>query len=312
MYSDRFASEFSGCDRFDVAASIQKVTEEIILRMMTVLAKKTGETNLAYGGGIALNSVVNGLVTKQTPFHHLFIFPAAGDDGASVGAALYVYHHVLGHKRRYPLKDVFLGEQCNNGTIQQFLAEKNIPHKRMSDERLVDFVSEQLLRGKVVGWFEGRSEFGPRALGHRSILADPKDPAMKDVVNAKIKFREEFRPFAPVVLAEKMHRYFTVTEANLTPFMLGTFQVKRGTKKIAASTTHVDGTSRIQTATPSYPGRYRKLLLHFFKKTGRPVLLNTSFNLKGEPIVNSPEDAYSTFVRSGLDALVLENYVIVK
>ncbi len=312
MYSDLFAREFSGCDRFDLAASIQHVTEEIILTMMNVLAKKTGETNLVYGGGVALNSVVNGLVTKKTPFKRLFIFPAAGDDGASVGAALYAYHHVLGNKKRYSLKDIFWGEEFTGAEIEEFLKKEDVRYKRYNDYNLYNFVTGELIKGKVIGWFEGRAEFGPRALGHRSILADPIRPAMKDIVNKKIKFREEFRPFAPVVMAEKARVYYEITESNLSPYMLGTFQTKPVGKKIAAATTHVDGTSRIQTVEKDYPGRYRKLLEVFYQKTRRPVLLNTSFNLKGEPIVNSPQDAYKTFMRSRLDVLVLGNFVILK
>ncbi len=310
MCSDVFLKEFVGCDRFDLAASIQKVTEEIIFTMMSVIARETGETNLVYGGGVALNSVINGLVTKRTPFKHLFIFPAAGDDGAAAGAALYAYHHVLGAEKRQPLRDVFWGKEYSDRTIRQFLVDKKIPYIAMKDARLYSTVTDALISGRVVGWFEGRAEFGPRALGHRTILADPKESKMKDIVNAKIKFREEFRPFAPVILAEQTKRYFTVTESNLIPFMLGTFQASRLAKRIAAAVVHVDGTSRIQTVSRGYPGRYRRLLEAFYKKTKRPILLNTSFNLKGEPIVNSPADAYSTFVRSGIDVLVLGKYVI--
>ncbi|MBI3385837.1 hypothetical protein HY031_02000 [Candidatus Gottesmanbacteria bacterium] len=312
MYSALFEREFKGLSRFDIAASIQKVTEEIILTMMRALYKRTKEENLVFGGGVALNSVVNGLIRKKTPFREVFIFPAAGDDGGAVGAALYAYHHVLGYKKRFPLKDVFLGQQFNNAMVQQFLYEKKSPHKRMSNKRLVDFISEQLLRGKVIGWFEGRAEFGPRALGHRSILADPKDPNMKDIVNKKIKFREEFRPFAPVVLAEKAATYFSNTNTRVSPYMLETTSATSQAKRFAAATVHVDGTSRIQSVAKDYPGNYRRLLEVFFKRTGRPILLNTSFNLKGEPIVNSPADAYKTFERSGIDILVLENFVVEK
>jgi carbamoyltransferase len=166
--------------------------------------------------------------------------------------------------------------------------------------------------GKVVGWFEGRAEFGPRALGHRSILADPKNPAMKNIVNSKIKFREEFRPFAPVILSEHAKAYYKDADSLMSPFMLATFQATSRAKKIAPATVHVDGTSRIQTVGKHYRGRYRRVLEVFYAKTHQPILLNTSFNLKGEPIVNSPADAYATFIRSGIDVLILEKYVIVK
>lgn len=182
----------------------------------------------------------------------------------------------------------------------------------MSDAKVVEYVVEKLAQGKVVGWFEGRAEYGPRALGHRSILADPRDPKMKDIVNSKIKFREEFRPFAPVVLEEYADEYFKQINTNLAKFMLGTFKTTPKTKKLAPAIVHVDGTSRVQIVYKDYSGRLRKLLQSFYQKTGVPILLNTSFNLKGEPIINSPEDAYKTFENSGLDILVIGNYIIEK
>jgi len=306
MYTEKFIKLFDGCDRFDVAASIQKATEEIILTIALAIHRDTGETNLVYGGGVALNSVVNGLLARSTPFKNVFMFPAAGDDGGSVGAALYAYHHVLGHKKRYPLKDVFLGQKFTDAEIQLFLKRKHIPYRVLSDGKLMDYVSDALVSGKVIGWFEGRSEFGPRALGHRSILADPIDPGTKDLVNAKIKFREEFRPFAPVILSRFAATYYTDLDKNLSPYMLGTFHATAAAKRISPATVHVDGTSRVQTV------RYQSLLEAFYKKTKRPILLNTSFNLKGEPIVETPEDAYQTFINSGLDVLVLEHCVIEK
>ncbi len=302
MYADRFVREFSGCGRFDLAASIQKVTQEIILTMMSKIAKKTGEKNLVYGGGVALNSVVNGMVTEKTPFSRVFIFPAAGDDGAAVGAALYVQHHVLGSTKRHPLSHVFLGESFDP---EPFLRRENIPYTRYDDDDLYAFIADQMVSGKVVGWCEGRAEFGPRALGHRSIFADPVNPRMKDIVNRKIKFREEFRPFAPMVLAAHAKKYFPDADSLMSPFMLATRAASKDAKKIAPATVHVDGTSRIQIT--DHP-----LIRAFYKKTGRPIMLNTSFNLKGEPIVNSPRDAYRTFLKSGIDVLVLDRCVILK
>jgi len=305
MYTKKFELLFNGLNRFDIAASIQKCTEDIIVNMLTRIYKKTHEENLVFGGGVALNSVANGLITKRTPYKHLFIFPASGDDGGSVGAALYVYHHVLGNKKRHQLENVFLGKQ--------FPVPQQIQGKKMSDAVLVKYISDQLSKGKIVGWFEGRAEFGPRALGHRSILADPRRAGMKDIVNARIKFREEFRPFAPVVLQRFAKKYFDITEDNLTPYMLGTFASKLIAKHQAPAVVHEDGTSRIQIVdAKTYPGTYARVLEAFYQKTGVPILLNTSFNLKGEPIVNSPADALSTFKRSGLDILVLENYVVTK
>ncbi len=313
MYTKDFEDLFAGCDRYDLGASIQKCTEEIILRMMRYVHTQTHEDNLVFGGGVALNSVVNGLVTRETPFKHLFIFPAAGDDGGSAGAALYAYHHVLENVNRCPLTHVFFGPHYTNDTIRQYLENTHLRYRRMSDTILIDFIANQLAHGKIVGWFEGRSEFGPRALGHRSILADPRTKEMKDIVNARIKFREEFRPFAPVVLSRFAKKYFDVTEDALSPYMVGTFNALPIARKQAPAVVHEDGTSRIQTVDKKkYPGRYARLLESFYKKTRVPVLLNTSFNLKGEPIVETPHDAISTFVRSGLDILVLENFILSK
>lgn len=314
MYSTRFVREFrevgEGQARFDLAASLQKCTEEIVFNMLKFVHKQVGMDNLVYGGGVALNSVINGQITSKTPFKDVFIFPAAGDDGGAVGAALYVYHHVLGYKKRYQLEEVFLGQSGKLGRFGRL-------GKKMVGQKLMEYVAKKLAEGKVVGWFEGRAEFGPRALGGRSILADPRDAKMRDMVNSKIKFREEFRPFAPVVLAEYAREYFrgvgdVRVNENLAKFMLGTFKAKTKCKKFAPAIVHVDETSRAQIVHKNYPNSLRKLLKEFYEKTGVPILLNTSFNLKGEPIVNSPDDAFNTFQKSGLDILVLDNYIIEK
>lgn len=315
MYSQKFTSLFKNLNKFDIAASIQKCTEEIVFNMLRFIYKKTKMKNLVLGGGVALNSVINGKIVRETPFKNVFIFPAAGDDGGSVGSALYLYHHVLGYKKiKGNLKDVFWGESytTKKEIIDALPKDARPRFKKMEDKSLCKYIASQIANGKVVGWHEGRAEFGPRALGHRSILADPRDPKMKDIVNSKIKFREEFRPFAPVVLAEHADKYFSIASDNLSPFMLGAFEAKLPAKKNSPATVHEDGTSRVQVVDKNYTGKYRKLLQAFYKKTGVPVLLNTSFNVKGEPIVNSPEDAYKTFMSSGLDILVLENYVLEK
>lgn len=272
MYTDLFIELFSGLDRFDLAASIQQVIEEMIVTMANHLYEKTKLSNLVYGGGVALNSVVNALLLKKTPFKQVFIFPAAGDDGAAVGAALYVYHHVLGHKKRQALGDVFWGREYSRASIETFLKDTHVTYKKMSDKLLLEYITAQLKAGKVVGWFEGRAEFGPRALGHRSILADPKNPKMKDIVNSKIKFREEFRPFAPVILEEHTTTYYPDGKTLMSPYMLATFDASSRAKRAAAATVHVDGTSRIQTVGKKYPGRYRKLLEQFYKKQEDPYL----------------------------------------
>lgn len=310
MYSDKFLKEFQGVDRFDLAASLQKCTEEIIINMLNVIYKKTKERNLVFGGGVALNSVINGKILEKTKFKNLFIYPAAGDDGASAGAALYVYNHILGHKNRQKLTNIFLGKEYKNKDIEKFLTINKILFKKKSTKQLIEYISRKLAEGKVVGWFEGRAEFSPRALGHRSILADPRHNKMRDLVNKKIKFREEFRPFAPAILEELADEYFDLNDALLTPFMLGAYKAKQITARTAPAIVHVDGTARLQIVRKNFDGNFRKLLEAFYKKTGVPILLNTSFNLKGEPIVNSPEDAYRTYTKSGLDILVMGNYIV--
>ncbi len=314
MYTHKFEMLFADCSKFDLAASIQAVTEDIILSMLRSIQAETGEKYLVCGGGVALNSVVNGLITKKTGFSKLFIFPAAGDDGASAGAALYVYHHVLGHKKRAPITHTFVGYKAKIKDIEHAISNiSGIRKKRMDKQTLVTFIARELAKGKTVGWYEGRAEFGPRALGHRSILADPRKREMKDIVNASIKFREEFRPFAPVILSRFARSYFGRIDQEIAPFMLATYMARPKARKLAPAVIHDDGTARIQIVdTSDYDGTYAALLQAFYKKTGVPMLLNTSFNLKGEPIVNTPEDAIHTYMRSGLDILVLENFVITK
>lgn len=232
MYSKKFVQLFKDCNIFDTAASLQMCTEEIVFGMLSHIHKKTGQENIVLGGGVALNSVLNAKILKSTPFKNIFIFPASGDDGGAVGSALYVYHHVLGFKKRVKFDGVFLGKDSTEEQIKTLIKKQSLSATKMSDDKLIDFVSEKISEGKVVGWFEGRAEFGPRALGHRSILADPRDKKMKDIVNSKIKFREEFRPFAPVILEEKSAEYFDITSKNLSPFMLGAFNAKSSAKKI--------------------------------------------------------------------------------
>jgi carbamoyltransferase len=312
MYTHKFEQLFADCSKFDLAASIQKVAEDIILTMLQAIQKETGEKNIVFGGGVALNSVVNGLITKKTGFRNLFIFPAAGDDGASAGAALYAYHHVLGHTKRSILSDVFFGYKPKVKDIVQTLKHVRIK-VRMDKSALVRHIARELSKGKIVGWYEGRAEFGTRALGHRSIIADPRTAGMKDIVNASIKFREEFRPFAPVVLSRFAREFFGKSDPHISPFMLATYKATVKAKKLVPAVVHDDGTARIQIVDKkTYTGTYATLLEAFYKKTGVPVLLNTSFNLKGEPIVNTPQDAIHTFMRSGLHILVLENFVITK
>ena len=300
----------------DIAASIQALTEEILLNLTQKLYEKTKIENLCIGGGVGLNSVANGLLLRKGPFRRVFVQPAAGDDGGSLGAALYVYHEILGKKRVFVQDDCYFGEEFSGAEIEKFLREKKIKYKKIDSEaRLVNYLADEVADGKVIGFFHGRSEWGPRALGSRSIMADPRREKMKEIVNTKIKFREPYRPFAPVVLAEKASDYFELGNLEheyLTNFMLGVFPVKPKMRKVIPAVTHIDGSGRLQIIRRDQNPRYYNLIKRFGDKTGVYVLLNTSFNLKGEPIVNSPQNAFNTFVKSGLDILALERFVVLK
>lgn len=316
----------------DLAASIQKVTEELLLGMAKNVRKITKMDNLCLSGGVALNCVANYRLIKDSGFKNIYIQPAAGDSGAAMGAALYVYHHVLNGAVNQILSHAYLGQQWSNETIEQFLQKENIKYKKLSDEKLVDFVTGQITKGKVIGWMQGRFEWGPRALGTRSILADPRNPKMKDIINSKVKFREAFRPFAPSVLAEHADKVFDLsfhqigqigpigsnskrlTTSDHFPlrFMLYVVPVRKDWRKKVPAINHADNTARPQLVYKETNPLYHKLISVFYKKTKVPLILNTSFNLKGEPIVNSPSDAYSTFTRSGIDVLVMGNFVCEK
>jgi carbamoyltransferase len=300
----------------DIAASIQAFTEERILEMAKYVHAKTGLENLCIAGGVGLNSVANGVLLARGPFKRVFVQPAAGDDGGSMGAAFYVNHAILAKKRNYVLDNCYFGEDFTDSQIEKFLKSKRVKYRKITSESvLCDFLAGEIAGGKVLGFFHGRAEWGPRALGARSIMADPRREEMKEVVNTKIKFREPYRPFAPVVLAEKAADYFELGKLeyrHLTDFMLGVFAVKRHMRKVIPATVHVDGSGRLQTIGEAQNSRYYNLIKKFGQKTGVYVLMNTSFNLKGEPIVNTPADAFSTFVRSGLDILALERYIVLK
>ena len=302
----------------DVAASVQRVTEEILLDMANHLHRQTGLKKLCMAGGVALNSVANGRILRETPFEDLFIQPSAGDGGGALGAALWAYNTLLGQPRRFVLEHAFWGQSYSDSEVESFLRSEGIRYERLEEDRLLDRTVEGLQAGEVIGWYQDRFEWGPRALGHRSILADPRREDMKDVVNTKIKFREPYRPFAPAVLSGQVHEYFdTAGVRDLEGqypgrFMLLVFDVKPSKRDVIPAVTHVDGTGRLQTVVREGNSRYHDLIARFGEATGVPVLLNTSFNLRGEPIVSTPQQAYSTFSRSGMDRLVLGNYVVTK
>jgi carbamoyltransferase len=300
----------------DIAASIQLVTEETLLAMARALHAKTGLSRLCMAGGVALNSVANGRILWETPFTELYVQPAAGDGGGAIGAALYVYHAVLGNQRKYVMDNAYLGEEHSEADIKGFLDANGIRHEYVEDDDLLnEHVVDALLQGKVVGWSQGRFEWGPRALGNRSILADPRRADMKDIVNTKIKFREPYRPFAPSVLVERAEEYYDLKDPERhypARFMLLVVPVKESKRQVIPAPTHVDGTGRLQTVFKETNPRYYRLIEAFGKATGVPVVLNTSFNLKGEPIVNTPGEAFSTFMRSGMDLLVLDRFIVEK
>jgi carbamoyltransferase len=300
----------------DVAASIQAVTEEALVQMAHAAHKETGLKRLCMAGGVALNSVANARILRETPFEELYVQPSAGDGGGAVGAALYAYHGVLGKPRQFTMKHAYWGEEHGPDKIEGFLKDRAIPYTRFEKEDdLIAFTVDRLQEGKVVGWSQGRFEWGPRALGNRSILADPRRADMKDIVNVKIKFREPFRPFAPSVPADRAEQYFVLPEASKhypARFMLYVVDVRGEKREILPAITHVDGTGRLQTVCQDVSPRYYRLIDTFGQATGVPVVLNTSFNLRGEPIVNTPNEAFHTFTQSGMDVLVLGEYAVEK
>ncbi len=298
----------------DVAASVQKVTEEVVLSMARQAYKETGLKKLCVAGGVALNSVANGRIVREGPFDEVYIQPAAGDSGGALGAALYVHHVVLGHPRGFTMEHAYWGSQYEPGEIREVLDRTGLKYQAFeSDERLIDVLVDDLIKGKVVGWFQGRFEWGPRALGNRSILADPRRPEMKGIVNSKIKFREPFRPFAPAILEEKALDYFSFDAVKQYPvrFMLLVLPLREDKADLIPAVNHA-GTGRLQTVRREWNPRYHEIVKRFGQATGVPVVLNTSFNLRGEPIVTDPAHATSTFLRSGLDILIMENFRIEK
>lgn len=291
----------------DMAASVQRVTEQLIFHILTHLQKRTGLKNVCIAGGVAQNSVANGKITRNTPFTNVYIPSAGHDAGISMGAALYTYNHILKQKRADPIWSAYTGSRFSNELIEEYLRSRNIQYTRYSDEELYERVAERLVNAGVVGWFNGRAEFGPRALGGRSILADPRRNDAKDLLNAKIKRRESFRPFAPSILKDYVEEYFEVNDE--VPFMEKVFPIKKEKHAVIPAVTHADGTGRLQTVDKDVTPRYYNLIEAFRKKTGVPILLNTSFN-ENEPIVNSPEDALECYLRTNMDMLVLENCVV--
>jgi carbamoyltransferase len=323
----------------DVAASIQEVTEEIMLRAARHVQRETGMKNLVLAGGVALNCVGNGRILREAGYDNIWIQPAAGDAGGALGAAMFVWHQLLGKPRKADDSNDFqhaslLGPRYSNEQIKSFLEGVGARYEYFEDEAaLLDAVADQIAEEKVIGHFSDRMEFGPRALGARSIIGDARSTRMQSVMNLKIKFRESFRPFAPCVLREKVHEWFEMRPNEDSPYMLLVADVRKEKRvpldgqleglqgvdrllKVVRSTvpaiTHVDFSARVQTVDPERHGRFYRLMKRFEEKTGCPVIVNTSFNVRSEPIVCSPEHAYRCFMATNMDVLVLENFVLRK
>jgi carbamoyltransferase len=290
----------------NIASSMQHRLEEVVLGMLNRLHEQAGIDTLCMAGGVALNCVVNGKIRRETPFRELYIQPAAYDGGTSLGAAYYVYHQLLGRPRAYIMDHAYLGPAFDESTCRRALEQAGVPYYRLDDRELIQRTASVLSEGKIVGWFQGRMEFGPRALGNRSIVADPRRAEMKDVLNARIKHREPFRPFAPSILEEATGEFFEDTYTS--PYMLLTYGVKKGKRDVIPAPTHVDGTGRLQTVRRDQNSLYYDLIQEFGRRTGVPVVLNTSFN-ENEPICCTPEEAVETFRRTRMDLLVMGNLV---
>ncbi len=299
----------------DIAASIQLVTEEIILKMAHAAHRETGSKNLVMAGGVALNSTANGRVMRESPFENVFIQPAAGDSGGAIGAALYVYHVILGHPRKFTLEHAYWGAEYPESQMAEAIQKAGFRCERFDDdEQLLDRAVDTLLDNRIIGWYRGRFEWGPRALGHRSIIADPRREEMKEIVNTKIKFREPFRPFAPVVLEERVSEYFTTPnlDKQYPPrYMLMVSGIPEDKWDKIQAVCHM-GTGRLQSVREEWNSAYYRLLKKFDQATGVPVLLNTSYNLRGEPIVNTPQEALNTFAASDIDILVMGPFLVTK
>ena len=291
----------------DVAASLQAMLEEAYLHLVSTLWQRTKVPNLCLAGGVALNAVANGRILPETPFEELYIQPAAGDSGTAVGAAYYVWNQELGRPRGFVMEHAYTGPEFTDEEICAAIAEAGVAAERLDDDVLFQVVAERIAAGDVVGWFQGRMEFGPRALGHRSIVADPRSASMKDILNARIKHREPFRPFAPSILAERVAEWYE--QDYPSPFMVLVYTTAYDKREKLAAVNHIDDTGRVQSVEARLEPRYHRLIEEFERHTGVPILLNTSFN-ENEPIVMTPRDAIDTFLKTKMDLIALGNYVV--
>lgn len=293
----------------DLAASVQVVLEENYLGLLNHIQKQTGMKAICLAGGVALNCVANGMIFDRTPFQDVYVQPASHDAGTSIGAALYVQHQLLNQPRSFVMRHVYYGPEYTDTEIQTALGEAGAEFHRLDEQTLLQNTAKLIADGNVVGWFQGRMEFGPRALGSRSILADPRDKDMKDTLNKRIKFREHFRPFCPSILANRVGEYFETDYPS--PFMVMAYKIKPHQREKIPAVTHQDGTGRLQTVEEDVNPRYYKLIEEFDRITGVPILINTSFN-ENEPIVNTPAQAIDCFLRTKMDALAIGSFLLLK
>jgi len=294
----------------DIAASVQKVTEIVVLKMCDYLHEKVGGDNLCMAGGVALNCVANGRILRESKFKNLFIQPAAGDAGGALGVAAYIYHSVMKKPRKEPLKSSYLGPSFSDDEVKKYLETNKVKYHQHSKDALIKKVAKLIEDQAIIGWFQGRMEFGPRSLGNRSIIADAKNKENWQRVNLKIKFRESFRPFAPSVLEDKADEFFDL-RGQKSPYMLLVADVNKD-KRVVPAVTHVDGSARIQTVSKETNPMFYSLIKELDNLSGVPVIINTSFNVRGEPIVCTPHDAYTCFMRTEMDYLVLGNIILDK
>ena len=307
IFKPRINSEAISQVHMDFAASAQIITEEIIFHILNHLHSETKLKNLCISGGVAQNSVINGKILSNTNFENIYVPPAAHDAGTSIGSALYVYNHILKNKRSSMQESAYFGSKFTNKEIITILDKNSIPYSQLEESEVLSKVVNKLISGGVVGWFQGRSEFGPRALGNRSILVDPRRKDAKELLNIKIKRRESFRPFAPSILEDHVEEYFN--QNQVSPFMEKVSLIKKEKRDLIPAVTHIDGTGRLQTVNSNSSPIYFRLIKLFQEKTGIPILLNTSFN-ENEPIVNHPEEALNCFLRTKMDMLVMQNIII--
>lgn len=318
-YSSKFVDKFGPPRKkeeeiterhYQIAHALQVIFEEIMVHQLNWLYEKTKLPNLVVSGGAMMNSVFNGQITQKTPFERVFVSPCPDDSGTSIGAATYFYNHISGKTNRTEMVHNYYGPCYSSDEIKNELDKYKLKYRYI--EGIETFTAEKLSEGKIIGWFQGKMEFGQRALGNRSILADPRDPRMKDKVNASIKYREAFRPFAPAILQEYVEEYFELVGSKEVRFMEKVYPVRKEKQHLIPAVVHVDGTGRLQTVEKESNSLFYNLIDEFKKITGIPIILNTSFNLNGEPIVCSPSDAIRTFYSCGLDILVMGNAVIEK